>query len=240
MKTESLRFKLTFQTPLLGCASGNPEIHQEFIASKAMDQAKSEEEVAAVAKAIEGKEPLTEQDIAEKVEKASTVFPKDENGLHVWDYQVKGYFKESIGVLIELGEVDLSKWLVKRAVDQFVFTFPRRIYLRNPEGEIIKRPASTLQRPLRASTLQGDRIALARSELLPEGTTAEFEVRILRPSPAKAKTDKKGNLKKGYESNVAIIDAETIRSAMQYGEMHGFLQWRGGGFGRFTFEEKTA
>ena len=62
-----LKVKVTMFEEILGTASANPEIHEEFIASKAPDAPSREEEVAAIG--------------AEEVfEKGMTVFPRDKDG----------------------------------------------------------------------------------------------------------------------------------------------------------------
>ena len=79
--------KLTFTDDLLGTSSGNPELHREFIASKAPDAAKMEEEVASLG--VEAVE-----------EKSMTVFPKMADGTpYLWDYQIRGFFKEICGAM---------------------------------------------------------------------------------------------------------------------------------------------
>ena len=52
-----LKFRITFTDDLLGTCSGNADIHREFIASKAPDAQKIEDEVAALG--VEGVEEKT-------------------------------------------------------------------------------------------------------------------------------------------------------------------------------------
>lgn len=63
-----------------------------------------------------------------------------------------------------------------------MFIKPRQIVLNIPEGKEI----GTCQRPLRAQTMQGERVALAQSEEAPAGTTIEFSVLTLAPGLEKA------------------------------------------------------
>jgi hypothetical protein len=215
MKITKLEIQLTFTEPLLGSASNNRNIHEEFIAAKS-------ETVTSIREEVEAIPP------GEEFQKSMTVFPSDETGLHLWDYQVRGFFKESIGGLIELGDCDISKWQYKKAVDSFLFVGPRRIYLCKPDGTPWKRTESfpeTLSRPLRADTMRGERVALATSEVLPVGTIAKFSVTAL------------GNGKSGAKTKLAIIDDELIRKALAYGQLKGFGQWRSGGYGRFDWSE---
>lgn len=205
MKTEILKVRMQFTEPVLGLSSGNREIQEEFIASKAPMQTMSEEEIAAV--------PLQET-----IEKASTVFPKDDHGLFMWDYQLKGMFKEVLTALIELGDLKtVSKWAIKGAVDNFVFVEPRRCYLKKADGTVYQKPDGSLQRPLRADTMQGPRIALARSEQLNPGAVLEFTVKLLTGTNEKSKK---------------MLTAENLKDGLTYGAMRGFGQWRSGGFGR--------
>lgn len=211
MQHEILTVKMRFTEPLLALSSGNREIQEEFIASKAPTQTMSEEEIAAI--------PLQTT-----IEKASTVFPRDELGLFMWDYQIKGMFKETLAVLIELGDLTtVTKWAIKGAVDNFIFINPRRIYLRKANGTVCQEPDGSLQRPLRADTMQGPRIALARSEQLLPGTTLEYSVKLLKITNPKSKK---------------MLTSQNLKDALAYGAARGFGQWRSGGWGRHEVDVK--
>ena len=188
--------KLTFTDDLLGTSSGNPELHREFIASKAPDAAKMEEEVAAIGvDAVE--------------EKSMTVFPKLADGTpYLWDYQIRGFFKEICGAMRGIPGTKSSKVKAyKKKVDNTIFVEPREIPL-NLHGMKI----ADCQRPLRASTMQGERIALANSEVCPQGTTCEFDVLCMVDE-----------------------DADMLREWLEYGKYKGIGQWRNSGKGRFEF-----
>jgi hypothetical protein len=193
-----MKVKVTFTEELLGTASGNKNIHEEFIASKAPNAASLEEEVAAIgADAVE--------------EKTKTVFPRDDHGNPIlWDYQIKGFFKDACGMLSRVEDTK-SKELkaYKKVIDGLVFVTPRKIRLVLPEGGKI----GDCQRPLRAQTAQGERVALANSEALPAGTTCEFEVVLLNPKLEK-----------------------TVIEWLDYGKLRGFGQWRNSGKGRLVYD----
>ena len=161
----------------------------------------------------------------ELIKKGTTIFPKDDTGLFLWDYQARGYFKESLAGLIELGIVDavagLSKWTVKRAVDTFVFIRQRRAYYKDADMKVIKESTVTRQRTLRGTTQQGERICLASSQELPIGTNVEFDIDILAGFNPKSKM---------------LIGPDAIIAALEYGSLKGLGQWRSGGWGRFSFE----
>lgn len=196
METYTIKTKITFIEGLLGTASNNPEIHREFIASKAPDALTAEEEVAAL-----GAE--------EVVEKGMTVFPRDKDGNPaLFDYQVKGFFKDACGSLRKVPGSKCSKIKAyKKEIDGLLFVYPRMIPLSMP-GELTE-----CQRPLRAQTAMGERIALAHSEEAPAGTAIEITIECLT--------------KDMYELALECLD---------YGEMRGLGQWRNSGKGRFSYE----
>jgi hypothetical protein len=188
--------KLTFTDDLLGTSSGNPELHREFIASKAPDAAKMEEEVASLG--VEAVE-----------EKSMTVFPKMADGTpYLWDYQIRGFFKEICGAMRGIPGTKSSKVKAyKKKVDNTIFVEPREIPL-----DLHGMKIADCQRPLRASTMQGERIALANSEVCPQGTTCEFDVLCMVDE-----------------------DADMLREWLEYGKYKGIGQWRNSGKGRFEF-----
>lgn len=226
MKRQTFHIKLNFTEPLLGSASNNKEVHAQYIASKAPSPELAKAEVDAIPEPEQTEEEIAAAVKAE-VQKSMTVFPRDSDGfVHLWDYQARGFFKEALGVLIELGESTISKWQYKKAIDSLLFVQPRRIYLLDQSGKKIRETGS-LQRPLRADTMQGERIALANSEILPEGTQVAFDVFILIGDNPNRK------------SKIALITDKLVIAALDYGALKGFGQWRSGGYGRFTYEVKT-
>lgn len=188
--------KLTFTDDLLGASSGNPELHREFIASKAPGAAKMEEEVASLG--VEAVE-----------EKSMTVFPKMADGTpYLWDYQIRGFFKEICGAMRGIPGTKSSKVKAyKKKVDNTIFVEPREIPL-----DLHGMKIADCQRPLRASTMQGERIALANSEVCPQGTTCEFDVLCMVDE-----------------------DVDMLREWLEYGKYKGIGQWRNSGKGRFEF-----
>lgn len=198
MDIKTIKLTLEFTEELLGTASNNPDIHSEFIASKAPDAWSTEEEVAAI-----GAEAATE--------KGMTVFPRDPEGNPIlFDYQVKGFFKDAAGVLRKCKGTKCSAVKAyKKEIDGLVFVNPRMIKLNMPA------PIGNCQRPLRASTAQGERVALANSETAPAGTTIDIEIDCLTP-------EMEG----------------LVRECLEYGRLRGIGQWRNSGKGRFVFTER--
>jgi len=155
---------LTLTEELLGTAPANPDIFDDWVASKSPEPDKTKaEEVAAL------------PDVDEEVKLATTVFARGEDGRPcLWDYQIKGFFKDACSMMRRVPD-SLSKKLTayKKVIDGLVFVTPRLIPIAF-EGDI-----GFCIRPLRAQTAQGERIALARSETVPAGATIELTIDLL-------------------------------------------------------------
>ena len=202
-----MKIKITFVEPILGTSPRNEDIYRDFIGSKAPDAPKLEEEV----------EALGAETVAEK---GMTVFPRNEAGQPIlWDYQVKGFFKDACSMMAKVGGKDEKgkkravnesgkMTAYKKTIDGLIFVKPRQIVLEHP-GEV-----GICQRPLRAQTMQGERVALSMSEELPAGTTAEIEITCLCDEHAAA-----------------------VREWLDYGILRGIGQWRNSGKGRFAWQE---
>lgn len=81
-----MRVKLTFLEPVLGTWPSNENIARDFIASKAPDASTIEDEIAAL-----GADAVAE--------KGKTVFPRTDGQPILYDYQIKGFFKDACGML---------------------------------------------------------------------------------------------------------------------------------------------
>lgn len=204
---KKIKVKITFLEEVLGTCSGDPKLHEEFIASKAPDAETREDEVAAIGS-------------DEVVKKEMTVFPRESGIPFLYDYQIKGFFKDACSMLNRCAAKDPitgkkkacneSSRLTafKKIIDGMVFVKPRKILFAF-DGEI-----GSCQRPLRAQTAQGERVALANSETIPAGATCEFEVVLLSEDHEKA-----------------------VREWLDYGAFRGIGQWRNSGKGAFEWEE---
>lgn len=198
-----IQVKLTFIEETLGLSSSNPDMQREFIASKAPDAPSMEEEIEAIG-------------ADEVFDRAMTVFPRVNDQPIVWDYQIKGMFKDFCKGLARAGGTKSSQLTAyKSVIDTLVFVNPRAIVLEIPNGLEM----GESQRPIRVQTPKGERVALASSETCPAGTTMTFEVCWY-------------DLKK----NKTLL-GEAIREWFDYGVLRGFSQWRNSGKGRFRWEE---
>lgn len=166
---KEMRVRLTLLEEILGTASNNPEIHSEFIASKAPDAKSREEEIEAIG-------------VDAEIEKGMTVFPRNAEGQPImWDYQIKGFMKDACGMLRKVTDSKSSKIKAyKKEIDGLIFVQEREIPFQF-DGKI-----GNCQRPLRAQTAQGERVSLANSETIPAGTTLEFTIECLVDSDMSA------------------------------------------------------
>lgn len=205
---KKVNVKITFLEGILGTSSADPEIYTRFIGAKAPDAVSVEEEVEAL-----GAESI--------VERGTTVFPRDDDGTpFLYDYQIKGFFKDACSMLARLSEKDPETGKKKKAknesgkltaykkvIDGLIFVEPRKIRLESPGSVTI------CQRPLRAQTAQGERVALSSSEELPAGTTVTMTIICMDDSHWKA-----------------------VKEWLDYGLFRGIGQWRNSGKGRFAWE----
>ena len=195
MKT--MKVRLTLIEEALGMMPNDKEIHETYIAKNAPDAPSIEEEVAAVG-------------VEEVVEKQKTVFPRLEDGTpFFWDYQIRGMFKDSIGMLRKVPSMACSKLKAyKKAVDGLLFVEERKIPI-HLAGEI-----GNCQRPLRTSGPSGERVALAHSETVPAGSWIEFTIVM-------------------YTDDLEKV----VEECLDYGRRHGLAQWRNSGKGTYCWEE---
>lgn len=208
---KKMKVKLTFTESLLGTIPADAEIYSRFIGAKSPDALTVDEEVAAL-----GADEITER--------GTTVFPRTEDGKpFLYDYQIKGFFKDACSMLARLTgkdpETGKKKKAVnesgkltahKKAIDGLIFVQPRKIVLELPEDKEI----TICQRPLRAQTAQGERVALSSSEEVPAGTSCELTVLLLDENHEKV-----------------------VREWLDYGSLRGIGQWRNSGKGAFEWEE---
>ena len=189
--------ELTLIEDALATSPSNADIYRNYIASRAPRAASGDEEARAIESLGAGG--------------SMTVWPRFEDGTpYLYDYQVKGYFKDACKALRKATGSRSSKLKAyKQEIDGLVFIEPRRIAIGMPEGATI----GECQRPLRVSGPSGERVALACSETVPAGSTMRFHVRLLKD------------------------DLEPlVREWLDYGCLRGIGQWRNSGKGVFSWK----
>ena len=202
LNIETRRYKLRGLTPILGGQPADPAVRTQYISSRAPSPALGAEE---------------DELLGGIEEKGLTVFMRDEdNRLLLMDYMLKGFFKSALSAI--KAQVDVAQERAK--VDKFLFIAPRRIPLRR-NGAYITDEDDQLERPRRASTMKGERVALAASEMVEDPWSLAFEVTLL-PNNATAKSK--------------ALTWDVVEMALDYGRYCGLGQWRNGGYGRFVWK----
>lgn len=193
MEMQTYQLKVLFLTPVLGSQPGK-DVASTYLAKKAgFENGLPEDEI---------------ETLPDALDKGTTVFHRNGKGTPVlFDYMVKGFLKNAGHVLN--GKINGVKAL-KSKVNNLIFVSPRILDLHLPEGGEIQ----YLERPLRAETMQGPRVALARSEMLPEGTWFKCGITV-------------------YPGE---IDEELLCELLNYGFHMGIGQWRNGSWGQFRYE----
>lgn len=195
---KQIRVRWTFTEDVLGSLPENRDIYREFIASKAPDAESMEDEVARLG-------------VDEMVEKGKTVFPHMPDGTpYIYDYQIKGFFKGAASAMRRITGAKSKKLSAhKKRIDLCVFVQDRRNII-DMHGLMM----DECTRPLRAQTAQGERVSIACSEAIPEGSTVDFTIELL-------------------EEELEPY----VREWLDYGRYNGFGQWRNSGKGRFVWDE---
>jgi len=195
------KVNVEFITDALGTMPGDEEIVKEHILAAVRKKhpdlpAEMEKETLDSLPQVDG-----------EVEKQTTYFYRDEDGnVCMRDYQLKGFFKSACGGLRRIKGTHSNKMKAyKKQIDLLIHVYPKFIKLNLPEGKEV----GILERPLRAQTPQGERVCLARSELVPEGTKATFEVHLLQPE------------------HEAVFE-----EWMEFAKYYFYGQWRNAGHGR--------
>lgn len=198
MKTIGFKLEVELLTPMLGSQPANKTLASEFIAKR---------------KGLESLPENEDELLPEAVEKGTTVFyrnPKNEEQPALLSYQLLGFLKASAQV--QNGKVEGQVKALKSKVENNVFVSPRVIPLVMPKGGEI----DYLERPLRAETMQGPRVTLARSEMIPEGTKFTCGIEVLEAGP---------------------INEDVLRDLLDYGYYRGLGQWHNSGaYGTFKYK----
>jgi hypothetical protein len=219
MKAMYFLAQARFTEPMLGTAPSDPEIYKSFIASK---KAKADAKLSAdEAKLMT--DNIAKEEVAllpELAEKGITVFRRNSTGLILMDFMARGFLKEAATAMSGI-------WGVESKIDKWVHVLDRHIPITR-NGVQLTKPDGIFERPLRAMTQQGPRVALAASEIIGSynGTDriepiGEFQFHfIVLPLSTDPKRGK--------------LSVEEILSWFDYGNLCGMGQWRSGSYGRFV------
>ena len=180
--------EVTLLTPLLGTIAGNQDVWSQFQATKAPSP---DAEIAA-----SGDEFL----VPELPTKGHTTFYTDTDGRPILrSYQLKGALKEWSNVV----KKQLKVANLRHHVDVNVFVKPATMVLAD-------KPDGTLERPLRAMTMQGPRVTVVSSDRIDPGKSWTWKIQVLNGSP---------------------VTLGVLEAMCEFGEMIGIGQWRTGEYG---------
>jgi len=186
--------RLTFTSELLGTISKDKDVYTKFIQKNILDNNGSDE-----------------LDTIEDVSTIGTGFHMLEGNPLIYDYVIKGFFKDACSMLRRASDTASSKLpSFKKVIDGLVFPLPRRILIDTHGSDL-----GNLERPLRAQTAKGERVALAKSDTCPIGSTLDFELRIL-----------------------GGVTEKLLKEWLDYGSLRGLGQWRNAGYGTFDYTLK--
>jgi hypothetical protein len=150
-------YEIKLETNMLGTVALARDIWEKYIKSKQPEP-------------MPGGDPEVAENIEEAMERGKTGFFKDENGLFILEYMIKGFLKDSGNTLKDI----LGIKALKSKIDNFVFIVPRQIYFgkMEPDGEF--------ERPIRVMTPIGQRVSIARSDYVNAGTSLKFSITLLK------------------------------------------------------------
>lgn len=204
IQMEKRTYELKGFTPIMGSSPANPAVRTQYIASKAPDPVRAGDEEAGYTPDME--------------DKGLTVFLRDPSSgaLMLLDYQVRGFIKSALSSLKALNGIKQAR----AKVDKYLFASPRRIPILK-DGQPVTEEDEVIERPLRAMTMQGERVTLVGSEAIYDPWTIRVTLTLLPNEASKAS---------------AKLTWEDVERALDYGELSGLGQFHNGGYGRFTWE----
>ena len=190
LEFDTYKVEVELTSPMLGTTPKNPEIYKNF---------------------IESKKPATttesESDLIEIAEgKGWTGFQKDDTGLFLYDYMMKGFLKGAANAVRE----NQSLNAVRKHVVDFINIEPRRIYF-TPN---ITEPHGTIEQAITGWTPTGKITALQRCDVINEGAKFTCTLKVLKNK---------------------VVDENILKDLLSYGEWQGLLKFRQGGFGKFKY-----
>ncbi len=215
---------LEFTEELLGGISKDPNLFSRWILEKKGEG--KDELPSTVDQEVSGDqtEDEMETEVDEEVETApvalseeemkSTGFHSDDHGLFVYDYFLKGFFKEVGNTLKK--SLDVSA--LRGKIVKNLFVEPRRIHIMDASGNFKEEPDGTVERPIQIMGKKGPRQALAKSDKVDAGSTLDFSLKLYPEF----------NPKKWQE---------IITSILGYGSDQALGQFRTGGYGKIRVRD---
>ena len=187
---------LRLTEPMLGPIPKNEEIFAKYVESKRVTGGSDEVDIETIE------------------ENGWTGFHNDEKGIFIFDYVIRGFLK----YWGNLKKEEFGVKALRAKITDSVYVFPRRIYLEDEKGEIIKEPAGVVERSLRIMTPQGPRTTIKRSDYVSIGTIVRFNIDLI-------------------DVGKNEVTMEMLRSLLENGKYAGLGEFRNGSYGRFEIVE---
>lgn len=197
MDIKKYAVKLTLTEKMLGTVPKDPEVYSSYIETKKPDDKKDQEFLT----------------VEKTEEKGWTGFHRNDDGLFIYDYMIRGFLKNAGNNLKD--EIGIKA--LKSKVDNFLFVFPREIPILKSDDVTLVEPDGNTQRPLRAMTAQGPRVSVAKSDHIHTGRVIKCEFHVLKPK---------------------LFPLKVLKEILEYGKYCGLGQFRNGSYGRFDYEIK--
>jgi hypothetical protein len=204
---DTYKIRITFLQEMLGSNPKDENLFASYVAKKAPTAEDAEEEMDLL------RQNLAKLSEAEKIElRGTTGFLMREGTPVIKNYVIKGFLKAAL-MALNRTSLDLAGNNVhafRKVVDQVVLVEPTWLTIILPEGEKM----GICERPLRAQTPQGERVALARSETCPAGSYIDFTLKVLPGD----------------------FTQTALEEVLIYGSVNGLGAWRNAGNGAFQVE----
>lgn len=238
IKPNFYTLRVTMRTEMLGSQPAAEDLHTMFIQSKAPSSnlSSAESNGRTVITTEDGTKPTDLESLMIKNAlrnanqqgerdvdlRGRTIFLRDENNRPVlMEYVMRGFLKSawrackaidgSTSAKHKKGIVEIERYLFFHGTEGHKDT--RYIVLKNSSARSKDADIDWLERPLRANTREGERVALISSEIIRD---VYFDCRVENIAPN-------------------IITQEWLEEMFWYGKYIGIGQWRNAGYGRFDF-----
>jgi len=202
LKELNYDFEAELTEDFLGTVPKDKEIYKSFVASK-IEKLEGVDEKT--------KQKLTEEEIEtveeELLERGWTGFHKDERGIFFYNYMILGNIKNNIQLLINNGSIT-KVTSYKKACDTCLKVTPRKIRFKRSNKKITL-PEASMERPIRAMTMKGERTFISKADVVKKGAIFKFSIKIIK--------------------NNFNLTPEVLIKALKLGELYGLGQWRGSG-----------
>jgi hypothetical protein len=237
---KTMKVRLTFLEETLGTQPSDSNIYANFLDEKQKDAAQknggyngkpiTDEDFSNLKKEEMKNLPAAYTDGSndEDFYRGVTVFPRlknistEEEVPAMYGYMLKGFFKNACSACREVeGSLSVNISAYKKKIDNLVhINRISPVIIDNDTKEYMKSHKGTLplyQRPIRISGQKGERVALACSEYVPEGSYIDFEITTMN----------------GEAMNWVI-------EWLDYGKYNGLGCWHNSGKGRFEWTDLEA